>query len=68
MGHVRMMAAVQPFISGAISKTINTAESTAPCGASCPMSASPGRTNSPSAATKATSQWGLYEDGAPGEI
>jgi len=23
MGHVRMMAAVQPFISGAISKTIN---------------------------------------------
>ncbi len=27
MGHVRMMAAVQPFISGAISKTINTPES-----------------------------------------
>jgi ribonucleoside-diphosphate reductase alpha chain len=26
MGHVRMMAAVQPFISGAISKTINTPE------------------------------------------
>ena len=23
MGHVRMMAAAQPFISGAISKTIN---------------------------------------------
>jgi ribonucleoside-diphosphate reductase alpha chain len=28
MGHVRMMAAVQPFISGAISKTINCPEST----------------------------------------
>ena len=28
MGHVRMMAAVQPFISGAISKTINCSEST----------------------------------------
>jgi ribonucleoside-diphosphate reductase alpha chain len=27
MGHVKMMAAVQPFISGAISKTINTPES-----------------------------------------
>jgi ribonucleoside-diphosphate reductase alpha chain len=27
MGHVRMMAAVQPFISGAISKTINLPES-----------------------------------------
>ncbi|WP_433721386.1 vitamin B12-dependent ribonucleotide reductase [Actinoplanes sp. CA-051413] len=27
MGHVRMMAAVQPFISGAISKTINMPES-----------------------------------------
>ena len=27
MGHVRMMAAVQPFISGAISKTINVPES-----------------------------------------
>jgi ribonucleotide reductase alpha subunit len=27
MGHVRMMAAVQPFISGAISKTVNTPES-----------------------------------------
>ncbi|OGQ77692.1 MAG: ribonucleoside-diphosphate reductase, adenosylcobalamin-dependent [Deltaproteobacteria bacterium RIFOXYA12_FULL_58_15] len=26
MGHVRMMAAVQPFISGAISKTVNLAE------------------------------------------
>jgi ribonucleoside-diphosphate reductase alpha chain len=26
LGHVRMMAAVQPFISGAISKTINTPE------------------------------------------
>ncbi|MHB1614644.1 MAG: vitamin B12-dependent ribonucleotide reductase [Actinomycetes bacterium] len=26
MGHVRMMAAVQPFISGAISKTVNMAE------------------------------------------
>ena len=26
MGHVRMMAAVQPFISGAISKTVNTPE------------------------------------------
>jgi ribonucleotide reductase alpha subunit len=23
MGHVRMMAAVQPFLSGAISKTVN---------------------------------------------
>jgi ribonucleoside-diphosphate reductase alpha chain len=27
MGHVRMMAAIQPFISGAISKTVNMAES-----------------------------------------
>jgi ribonucleoside-diphosphate reductase alpha chain len=27
MGHIRMMAAVQPFISGAISKTINMPES-----------------------------------------
>src|SRR4051794_9115971 len=27
MGHVRMMAAVQPFISGAISKTVNMPES-----------------------------------------
>ena len=27
MGHVRMMAAVQPFLSGAISKTVNMAES-----------------------------------------
>jgi len=27
MGHVRMMAAVQPFLSGAISKTVNTPES-----------------------------------------
>ena len=26
MGHVRMMAAVQPFLSGAISKTVNLAE------------------------------------------
>ncbi len=26
MGHVRMMAAAQPFISGAISKTINMPE------------------------------------------
>ena len=29
LGHVKMMAAVQPFISGAISKTINTPESVA---------------------------------------
>jgi ribonucleoside-diphosphate reductase alpha chain len=29
MGHVRMMAAVQPFISGAISKTINMPEESA---------------------------------------
>jgi len=29
MGHVRMMAAVQPFISGAISKTVNMPESAA---------------------------------------
>jgi ribonucleoside-diphosphate reductase alpha chain len=28
MGHVKMMAAVQPFISGAISKTVNLPEST----------------------------------------
>ena len=27
MGHVKMMAAVQPFLSGAISKTVNMAES-----------------------------------------
>ena len=27
MGHIRMMAAVQPFISGAISKTVNAPES-----------------------------------------
>jgi ribonucleoside-diphosphate reductase alpha chain len=30
MGHVRMMAAVQPFISGAISKTINMPEECTP--------------------------------------
>jgi ribonucleoside-diphosphate reductase alpha chain len=29
MGHVRMMAAVQPFLSGAISKTVNMPEDTA---------------------------------------
>jgi ribonucleoside-diphosphate reductase alpha chain len=29
MGHVRMMAAVQPFLSGAISKTVNLPESAA---------------------------------------
>jgi ribonucleoside-diphosphate reductase alpha chain len=28
MGHIRMMAAVQPFLSGAISKTVNMPEST----------------------------------------
>ena len=27
MGHVKMMAAAQPFISGAISKTVNLPES-----------------------------------------
>src|SRR5439155_25870993 len=26
MGHIRMMAAVQPFVSGAISKTVNVPE------------------------------------------
>ena len=26
MGHVRMMGAIQPFISGAISKTVNMPE------------------------------------------
>ncbi|MCS7182127.1 MAG: vitamin B12-dependent ribonucleotide reductase [Thermoanaerobaculum sp.] len=30
MGHLRMMAAVQPFISGAISKTVNVPEETTP--------------------------------------
>jgi ribonucleoside-diphosphate reductase alpha chain len=30
MGHVRMMAAVQPFISGAISKTVNVPNDTTP--------------------------------------
>ena len=30
MGHVRMMAAVQPFISGAISKTVNMPENVTP--------------------------------------
>ena len=30
MGHVRMMAAVQPFISGAISKTVNLSEDVTP--------------------------------------
>jgi ribonucleoside-diphosphate reductase alpha chain len=30
MGHLRMMAATQPFISGAISKTVNLPESTTP--------------------------------------
>ncbi len=30
MGHVRMMAAVQPFISGAISKTVNMPEDATP--------------------------------------
>lgn len=30
LGHLRMMAAVQPFISGAISKTVNVPEDTSP--------------------------------------
>jgi len=30
MGHIRMMAAVQPFISGAISKTVNVPKETTP--------------------------------------
>jgi len=30
MGHVRMMASVQPFVSGAISKTVNLPESATP--------------------------------------
>lgn len=30
MGHLRMMAAVQPFLSGAISKTVNVPEDTTP--------------------------------------
>ncbi|MGQ9752993.1 MAG: vitamin B12-dependent ribonucleotide reductase [Thermoanaerobaculaceae bacterium] len=30
MGHLRMMAAVQPFLSGAISKTVNVPENTTP--------------------------------------
>jgi len=30
MGHLRMMGAVQPFLSGAISKTVNVPETTAP--------------------------------------
>jgi ribonucleoside-diphosphate reductase alpha chain len=30
MGHIRMMAAVQPFISGAISKTVNMPEESTP--------------------------------------
>ncbi len=30
MGHVKMLAAVQPFISGAISKTVNVPEETTP--------------------------------------
>ena len=129
MGHVRMMAAVQPFISGAISKTINMPEEctvedimdayieswrlglkavaiyrdnskrvqplssgtskgekkaiaaparsagkssrrscTGRCGASCRTSGSPSRTSSRSAATRATSPSGMYEDGTPGEI
>ena len=123
-----MMAAVQPFISGAISKTINMPEectveeimdayieswrlglkavaiyrdnskrvqplssgtakgakaataaaaaaptssrrsSTGRCGASCPTSGSRSRTSSRSAATRATSRSGMYEDGTPGEI
>ena len=126
MGHVRMMAAVQPFISGAISKTINMPEectveeimsayteswklglkavaiyrdnskrvqplssgsgksekrsalprraaravprrrwSTARCAASCPTSARPSPTSSPSAATKATSRWACTRTARP---
>ncbi len=30
MGHIKMMAAVQPFLSGAISKTVNVPEDTTP--------------------------------------
>ncbi len=30
MGHVKMMAAAQPFLSGAISKTVNMPEDTTP--------------------------------------
>ena len=129
MGHVRMMAAVQPFISGAISKTINMPEEChggghherlhreleagtegrsdlprqfqaraaaqlrigkgekkaarrdaseamqpvekvvyRPVRRKLPDERAPSRTSSRSAATKATSPSGMYEDGAPGEI
>ncbi len=30
MGHLRMMSAVQPFLSGAISKTVNMPEAATP--------------------------------------
>ena len=30
MGHIKMMAAVQPFISGAISKTVNMPKDATP--------------------------------------
>ena len=135
-GHLKMMAAAQPFLSGAISKTINMPEestvedimqayieswklgvkavaiyrdnskgsqplsaagdkkdtaqqtqiaarslpkrvtgransassSCARIAASCPASAPPSRTNSPSAATKATSPSACTKTGEPGEI
>ena len=137
-GHLKMMAAAQPFLSGAISKTINMPEestvedimqayieswklgvkavaiyrdnskgsqplsaagdkkeprsrrsrcsrarrsrraspaspssansSFAPIAANCPASAPPSPTNSPSAATKATSPSACTKTGEPGEI
>ena len=42
--------------------------STGRCAASCPTSGSRSRTSSRSAATKATSRSGMYDDGTPGEI
>ncbi len=118
MGHLKMMGAVQPFISGAISKTINMPSNATvdeiegayyeawklglkavavyrdgckrsqplstgqdktvaraarrrprpPSAASSPTSASPSPTNSPSAATRATSPSANTKTAAPGEI
>jgi len=44
MGHVRMMAAAQPFLSGAISKTVNLPSDATVEASRCPMVARPPRT------------------------
>ena len=59
MGHVKMMGAVQPFISGAISKTVNLPETATVDDVSRPPRSTPGSSasrRSPSTATTARSR------------